>query len=339
MNLHAIIFPVLLLVLAGIGYYLAYQRSLLFFWFQSMNAGLDNQLMQILENLVRHQKIRPASKVFTDTFLLDSLLKQEFKRIDKEISRSGQSQEDYILNLYKIKQVLDLGDHSAYRISTTKDLPLFKEIFILFNEIRLRTKIVVKGKKSFALLLRLSAEDEETYKHLLSIQEGAVLDLLFSSGIMEDYHFSARITETFVPDTQHFYIELAHTNEVNSIFYRRYRQKDVEIRDAIFCYISDAGSTNTNVLMMTEEVKPCCITSISMASCLLRMEEQCTEGVRIAIMFSVNGCCCIYYGRLGKPFEKEEHADKHFVEVQFTQSTKVGLSNLGELVYEFRGSE
>lgn len=316
-----------------------YRYSFLFFGFWALKAGLDRHLTQILEKIVYKSETKPPSKIFSNAFLLDSLLRREFQYIEVDFEKSEAEKDDYRLSLYKIKQVLDLGDHSAYRIITTKDLPLFLEMFILSTKMRVQAKIVLKGKKSFSLLVRLNAENERTYAYLLSIVEGNFLDMVFSGGVMEEYYFSAKVTMLMRPDRDYLYMELAHTKEVNSIFYRRYREEEVENIDAAFCMIPNTGTASLTALAMSDELLSCHVVSVCMAGCILLLDKPIEEGARIALTFSVNEKENVYLGRLGKCTRKdEEEDDGYFVSVQFTQSTKVGLSNLGELVYKFRGS-
>lgn len=338
MSYRDIFFPLcLFLVLTGAIFFL-YWRSLVFFWFSALREGLDRRLISILESLIRRYHIRPASKIFRDSLVLDNILKNELKKVQTNSVWRRAANSDYVLNLYKIKQVIDLHNHSPSKISSTRFLPLDAEIIILQYKTRISTRIISQGKKSFSLLMRANAENEKTYTPVFSIKEGEFLDLIFSVGVMEEYHFSTKIksVELLAHGTQ---ITLAHTKEISSLFYRRYREKKVEIHDIHIGRLFHPGSEDILPRDLDGAFKNSSIVSVSMAGCVLRMSQPCEEGLHVAIGFSVHDVPAVYYGRLGKAYKENKHEPpSYLVEMQFIQSTKIGLSNLGELVCGFRGT-
>ena len=338
MSYRDIIFPLCLFLALTGGIFFLYWRSLVFFWLSALRAGLDRHLISILESLIRRYHIRPASKIFRDSLVLDNILKNELKRVQTDSAWRYAADSDYVLNLYKIKQVIDLRDHSPSNIPNTRFLPMDAEIIILQYKTRISTRIISQGKKSFSLLMRTNAENEKTYTPVFSIKEGEFLDLIFSVGVMEEYHFSAKIksVELLAHGTQ---ITLAHTKEISSLFYRRYREKKVDIHDIHMGRLFHPGSEDVLPGDLDEAFESSSIVSVSMAGCVLRMSRPCEEGLHVAIGFSVHDVPAVYYGRLGEAYKENEHGNpSYLVEVQFIQSTKIGLSNLGELVYEFRGT-
>ncbi len=339
MSYRDFIFPLCIFLCLSAAIWMIHHRSLIFFWVSSLRVGLDRHLISVLESLVRRYHIRPASKIFRDTLLLDQILKTEFKRIHTDQTCKSGTDSNYVLNLYKIKQVIDLRDYSALNLPSTHFLPLETEVIVLQYKERIGARVISQEKKSFSLFIRTNAENEKTYTPLFSIKEGEFLDLIYSLGVMDEYYFSAKIKSVDLL-AHGLQITLAHTKEIGSRFYRRFRQKKVDIHDIYINRLLHPGSED--VLLGTgldKAFEDCSIVSISMAGCVLRMRHPCEEGLHVAINFSVHGVPAIYYGRLGEAYkESTDGQPSYLVEVQFIQSTKVGLSNLGELVYEFRGS-
>ncbi|MGL4524794.1 MAG: hypothetical protein ACRCVN_04660 [Spirochaetia bacterium] len=314
---------------------------------KATKRGLDHHLTQTLSQIIREKNIRCPSRIFKKEDLLQSLLKDQLLAIESNRLFSEEEKLDFILDLYKIRQVVDLDDHSQLNLQKTQNLPLFQEIFILWKKSKIKAKIISNEKKQFALFIDVgnaSHNNEKAYGCLFSVEEGIFFDFSFSAGLKEEYRFSAQILEIIAIDREHFYLALAHTADVYAVFRHRYRQREVSIDDVLLESVHKIDVTGEFSQPLGEPItQAASIVSLTMAGCILRLKEACTEGLRVSIIFTVGKQQLLYYGRTGLPqigeTEEDEDQGEYLVEVQFTESTKAALCYLGEVVYEFRGSK
>ncbi len=118
------------------------------------NSGLSNNLIKILDSLIKTYKLREPFLLFSNNKLLDSLLNKAIYAINNSFKLTPIEKTNKTTPLFQIKQIIDGSAKKSLGISSTHLLKTGQPILFIFPDgVQIRSKIIRNTKKSLSCIL------------------------------------------------------------------------------------------------------------------------------------------------------------------------------------------
>lgn len=184
------------------------------------NSGLSNNLIRILDNLIKTYKVREPFLLFSNNRLLDTLLYKAIFSINNDIKIAPDEKINKTAPLYQIKQILDNSAKKGLGISSSHMLRTGQPVLFVFpDNVQIRSKVLKNSKRSLSCILPFAGSTGNS-----RWKKGIKLKALFWRQNDSGYMFFTKILG-FGNYEGNRTIELAHSSSLKRNQQRRAKRR------------------------------------------------------------------------------------------------------------------
>ncbi len=295
------------------------------------SRGLSRGETQILEGIIRRNRVHSPYSLLNNTPVLDNNLRKTLTEID-ESAMDPDEREAQKLTLYRIKQKIERSTKGVKAPSSSRQLKLGQAVSLSVNDVRYQSKITSNLEKSFGVEVPKDKTDTE-----IRWRKWTKAQIFFWRSNGQSFSFDTKILGyNVIRGISSVFLQ--HSTSIKEAQQRRYRRKPIE-RPAYFYpirVITSGFGKNAARKAIVDKNRGTLATliDISAGGCamrssyplgrgeLLKMEFETEKRQKITVYGKVMGMTKIY-------------PTGGIMHIMFTRVSRAHMNRINSFIYSF----